>query len=708
MNFETGRLSGQRPGPERVPQRLPVSKFPESRERHLLRLRTLKLKAMELARGHADVRAGLPRLEAEIEKTRAEAKKGMGEMDAAETALFADIQRILSPAREALMAEERKKDTQGLWQELDQGWQDLTEPQTDAMTVESAEPQAFDQAQRGWEAISRGNPAHISEALSPVRKRMEQAARANAGRAKREMPPVAPIPVEVAMPALKEAAVSELVYFEEHPAGPELDSAEMRVADSVAAAGIMQEIRNNRLFKPLMKTLAGVATFFALALPVKQFQEQGTAQATEMKLQEETDRKIEALKRPGVQQQLAMRFEQELERMDPARVEARGVKGDPSWSPEQMQTYQSLSDLKSKFRYLHQNDKAALEALDNPELLVASYQKMVKLALYEFPHTNLFRQVTRDAVNAAIDALPKMENRARATELYAQLKQDIMQVQGARPAYDLEYSLLAQLPDGHPLKGVIGRSHMMKPGFSESIFRVNKNNKLIFDQQQGTIGIFRATDGKLIRLDTHPANGGRPDAVPYGQGDVHQHVRTPDGTFRLGQVETAVSPYWQNAWLPNGTVLVPSADGVNIDYVDKDGHAHRLTGEDGEFMGQKPFRQRGGSSLFRSATVVVDGKAIPPAAFSAEEIKKLFRYDGTSSVIGEWEWNEFGTRAFRIYNGQERTSLLVHTNPVDSAEELPLASSHGCVRVKPEAIDDMLDLLPADAELIIRSGVKAF
>lgn len=735
MNFEIGSLPKRFPiKPERAMPRNVISaerkQSVELRKLRLMKWQRLKLQAMELARTHDDVREDLSRFELELERMRQESKKSRGEMDAAERLIVLEIRRILNPVRAALTAEVSGADPSA-WHQVDQGWQEVSqssEREATTGTVSERSRQTKEESavrimdewkmianrvltlppgetpRTAMEKIGSGNPAEIRKAFrAPVIRRVDEMNRRNASERTKETGPI--ISEKEIVAAVPDATVRAERYFMEHPAGPELDPEPVREVDAAAAEGLMRRIRKNRLFGPLMKSAAGMITFFTLALPVKQFQEQGNAEAAQMQLAEEGARTLEALKRPGVQQQLVMRFEQELEQMDPARVEGRGVTGDPSWSVERQETYQSLGDLKSKFRFLHQQDLAALEALDNPETLIVNYRKIVQLALYEFPHTILFRQLTRDAVNAALDVLPHMADRAKAAALYQQLKADIMQVQGARPAFDLEYSMQTAVPDGHPLKELIRQSPMMKSGFAESIFRAHKNNKIIFDQRQGTIGIFRAAEGgQLIRLDTHPANGGKPDAVPYGQGDVHTHVRTPDGTYRLGGIEAAVSPYWQNAWLPNGTKLVLSSDGVNIDYMDNDGTSHRLTGEDAEFMGQKPFRQKEGSFLYRAATVTVDGKPVPPAPFSAEQMKKLFRYDGSSSAIGAWEWNEFGSRALRIYQGKERTHLLVHTNPSDNGEEIPLASSHGCVRVKSEAIDDMVDLLPVDAELIIRSG----
>lgn len=469
------------------------------------------------------------------------------------------------------------------------------------------------------------------------------------------------------------------------------------------AEGFLTRLRRSPFVKPLWKICAGLLGAVAI----------GTAYAEHEQVVQETEQIPLRQAKEEVSHEMKLREEQyavqafredlfaEFMHGQELTREEIGRNGEPTWTPDQANEYASIENLRGKFEYIHAHDARMHEVLQSPELFMRNYKLLADTAAQEFKHSNLLRDFGDEAIEHAVNIIPTMDI-ATGTHLFNQLSKDLYESIGARSVHDLMVMLADVLPATHPLRAQFEKSALLKPG-NESLFGGHRDNLATFDQSAGVIRIYRKHNDTLVKLDTFPANGGKPDAVPYGSGGgTHEYVRTPDGWFRMGEVVHKKTPNWQAGWVAENAPLRWSGDKKEIEYQDTDGSWNTLTGPDAQFFGSKPFRQGERSWLYQAAWVPENGR---PEPFSVEKI--LAANHGI--LPDRYAWNPFGPQALEMRDAKTKQimSTYLHSGPEDRDPWKFLDTSHGCIHLKPEAVAAMATYLTRDALFVITSGTAS-
>ena len=532
---------------------------------------------------------------------------------------------------------------------------------------------------------------------------------------RRKGPPPIPRGVERARPAVELEpefvdeiaahfnAVSQEEYEKQHPLGPECAPPEVVEKRAEIAQGLIAKIRKNPLFRPVWKAMAGLMGFAVIsgaALKIKEgYDQSGRAEITQ-KLNENEEN---ALHDPAFLQEFEKQLFDEVARTSPRSVESRLVEGDPSWTKGQLGRFQRLNTLEEKFEYLHRDDKKIIEAYKDPELRIRHYHDLARIASSEFARTEFLRRLTKQTIEDAPKVFAEIKDPAEAARLLAQLQRDMYESLGAKPVYILLTVLKQNLTPDHPLIAQIERSPLMSSR-AKALFAPHKSNEVYFDQVDGTLMFARRFHGKLLKLDAFPANGGSPDAPAYGSvSGTHTPVRTPDGEFRFQKLENKKSKAWQNSWVANGSKLRFTEDGKDIDYLDADGKWKRFTGEDAEFFdGDKPFKLKEKSEIYRAATREVDGETVKPTPWTVKDVL-------AASDEMEYAMNDFGWKAARMVDARNGKPIgaYFHISPHDVAPEAKLEYSTGCIHIKPGAVKAFSDYLVPGARIRISSVLQS-
>ncbi|HEU0050445.1 MAG TPA: hypothetical protein VFQ60_00110 [Patescibacteria group bacterium] len=686
-------------------------------------LQSIKLRAQELFHDEETNRERLEALETEMEEK-------FGDDDAfRETPVFERVRNILSDLRESYFYEEREREEKARSVEQERlvkaaRAEEIARRSTpiETLSQEAAIDFLRDMPEEQWNALSEPElrtllarceqAEHIGSKAQDVLQRKEEDVMLKADAESEK--------VVVDQSMVAEAVAQELPSESqeqmeaEHPFGPEQDPPEVQEANQKIASGFLDRLRKSRWGKPILRFVALLAGAVALDAGSMNFKETAEASSiTHVMPKEQEPEELEDEKRlenPGVRQSLMAQMLREVEirryqsemsgghRRHLTEYRARGL--DTELSLEDRQALDQLPSLQDKFVFLHRDDEGILNAYFDSDLRIRSYRELAQLMGGEFRHSNAVREFTELTAQSALEVIPKMNNQQEAMDLFHKLSNDMYEIQGALAVRNLMLQLRDALPRGHILRNELEASALVQPE-ALKLFEKHKDNMALFDQVAGTVTIYRNVNGKMIRLEVMPANGGDPESAAYGAEGAHSYVRTPDGSFTFYQTVRHKTPNWQMSWVADGSKLRYTADKQNVEYQDLDGTWKRLTGEEAEFFGEKPFKKKEQSAVFRAATTKMeDGTVIRPNPWTVSDLM-----DEEGKLKSVYDRNDFGPMAIKMLDPKSGEVLhtLFHSSPMDRDPEKFLEFSHGCSHMKPGDVQRMAHYLKNGATIRISS-----
>jgi hypothetical protein len=165
----------------------------------------------------------------------------------------------------------------------------------------------------------------------------------------------------------------------------------------------------------------------------------------------------------------------------------------------------------------------------------------------------------------------------------------------------------------------------------------------------------------------------------------HTAGQTPAGNYTLGPRHHHVTKNWPNSCIPWGASIRRAVNGeVEFD----DGSGWKPATGDGAPMNMAIIRSN-----------VLARLPVPPPEDIREAARQAFAArpsDPNGPLVTIWRRNDFGIWAFNLRHQGKGTPYYIHTTPEDERDAangraFSLAQSHGCIHIRPNDRDTMME-----------------